>query len=84
MELYIYAVPGLWTTGVWRKSRIQCSVAGRGSVSMPQPMHSTSRTVRSFRFSLGFSGAHSGKISMIRSSSRTLPSVYKIPTAVAA
>ena len=48
-------VPGTWLTGAARNSRIQ-SLLGRGMVSIPQPMHSTSRTVSFFRFSEGFSG----------------------------
>ena len=72
--LYIYVEPGLWTTGVAKKSRIH-SLLGAGISSMPQPMHSTSRTVRFFRFSLGSAGDSSGKMSISRSSSFKSPSV---------
>ena len=51
-ELYMNAVQGLWMTGVCRKSRIQFMLEA-GMVSMPHPMHSTSRTVSCWRFSLG-------------------------------
>ena len=72
VELYMKVVPGSWFTGICMKSWIQCSEL-RGISSMPQPMHSTSRTVSFFRFSLGFSGDSSGKMSMSRSSSFRMP-----------
>ena len=55
-----------------------------GISSIPHPIDRTLWTVSFFRFSLGFSGANSGKISITRSSRLTFPSVTAMPTAVAA
>ena len=85
--LYQKCVPGLWSTGSERKTRVSLSSESKrkaetSSACWPVFILSRSRSRIPFRLSLTVAGASSGKAESTLSSSVSLPSAIARPTAV--